>query len=78
MKTVTKGEVAPNEQFLLLPQSVLLYSIHIFIFTEIVNSFEQMLSKKWSAVDLMYLRKGKCVKFSKGPNPMKFVKLAHS
>ena len=46
---VAKGDIAHNEQFLLLPQFFLLYSIIKLLFIEISHSF---------AEDLLYVGKG--------------------
>ena len=54
---VTKGEIAQNEIFLLLPQCFKLFSVIIPTIIEIFHILEWTCSKS-SAVDLLYVGKG--------------------
>ena len=55
--TVTKGEIAQNEQFLLWPKYFQLYLIIMLLFIEIFPIFAKMFSKS-SAADFLYMGKG--------------------
>ena len=54
---MTKGKIAHNEQFLILPPCIQLYSIIVLSFIE---SFRQyyLMFLKFSAADLLYEGKG--------------------
>ena len=55
--TVTKGEIAQNEQFPLFPQYFQLFSFIVPLFMEISDNFTNMFSKSSSA-EMLYVRKG--------------------
>ena len=54
---VTKGEIAQNEQFLLLPQCFQLFSVIILTILENFHIFELTFLKS-SAAGLLYVEKG--------------------
>ena len=58
--TVTRGQIAQNEQIILLSQCFQLYPIIILLLLESFHNFENICSKS-PAADLLYVGKGYCL-----------------